>query len=490
MINDMKMDVIKVPELSRKLSTAEMTQKTLQRFGLANMAKSSINTLLLDKDEEWQRIQTSFGSTPELIKVAMQVASAAGGVPESRLMGNAPNKGLQAAGASGGEVDIKNYYDDIASNQKSKYKPALLPLDVCIQRSALGRFDPGIDYEWNPLYQPDPSQMAAVALQKAQTTQVYVSSGLINEDALREATISQLTEDGIYPGLEDAIDEFGSEPEAPPAPLTPLPPTPPPGMIPKGQFDPNPFHMLRATAAAKAGLPIRVPPNRPGGPPKFAPSPPGAQPPAKKLGDYDPDQPRDESGKWSSGSAFASAQWTASGVASGSFAASASAAAKASHDFMTSAPVRRGLAAVVASAALETTAAAAHETVLHTMHKGVEAALDSAIGLVGAHLLGHAGLVAGGALGATVAPVAIAVIAGVAVHKLSDKLGITEENSKKLLSKSGHFLLDHYQQLKHEMAQPLHGSFAEQRGRFGDADPDGPDVVLQALLMLVPHWDV
>lgn len=275
MINDMKCDVIRVPDLSRKLSTAEMTQKTLQRFGLANMAKSSINTLLLDKDEEWQRIQTSFGSTPELIRVAMTVACAAGGVPESRLMGNAPHKGLAGTGSSGGEVDIRNYYDDIASQQKSKYKPMLYPLDRCLQQSALGKYDPSIDYEWNPLYQPNPAELAAVALQKAQTTQVYVNTGLINEDALREATISQLTEDGVYPGLEDALDEFGAEPEEPPAPMQALPPTPPPGMVAKGQFEANPFHMLRAQAAAKSGQPVRVPPNRPSGPPKLAPVPPG-----------------------------------------------------------------------------------------------------------------------------------------------------------------------------------------------------------------------
>jgi hypothetical protein len=102
-INDMKMDVVKVPELSRKLSTPELSAKTLQRFSLSNSAKSTINALLLDKDEDWERIQTSFGSTPELIRVAMTLACAAGGVPESRIMGNAPNKGLAKAGGSGGD---------------------------------------------------------------------------------------------------------------------------------------------------------------------------------------------------------------------------------------------------------------------------------------------------------------------------------------------------------------------------------------------------
>jgi hypothetical protein len=42
-------------------------------------------------------------------------------------------------------------------------------------------------------------------------------------------------------------------------------------MMPKGQFDPNPFHMLRAQSAAAAGQPIKVPPNRPSAGGKFPP---------------------------------------------------------------------------------------------------------------------------------------------------------------------------------------------------------------------------
>jgi uncharacterized protein len=274
-INDMKMDVVKVPELSRKLSTPELSAKTLQRFSLSNSAKSTINALLLDKDEDWERIQTSFGSTPELIRVAMTLACAAGGVPESRIMGNAPNKGLAKAGASGGEVDIKNYYDDIASQQRTKYKPALSPLDICLQRSALGSFDHRIDYEWRPLYQPDPGAVAQTNLQKAQATQVYVGLGLINEDAMRDAVISQLDEDGVYPGLQDAIDEHGAEPDEPPAP--------PPGAMPGAPGGMPPLHAdpRQQVGAAKPGQPAPLPKPAPG---------------LQQAKDFDPEQPRDPHG--------------------------------------------------------------------------------------------------------------------------------------------------------------------------------------------------
>jgi hypothetical protein len=81
----------------------------------------------------------------------------------------------------------------------------------------------------------------------------------------------------------------GAEPEEPPAALQPVPPNAPPGMVPKGQFEANPFHMLRAQQAAKTGQPIRVPPNRKPGGTQYEKVPPGAQP-AKPNGSKKPFQ--------------------------------------------------------------------------------------------------------------------------------------------------------------------------------------------------------
>jgi phage-related protein (TIGR01555 family) len=279
MINDMKMDVVKIPELSRKLSTAENSSKLLQRFTLANQAKSTINTLLLDKEEDWERITTQFGSTPGLIEIAMQVACAAGGIPLSRAMGSAPNKGLDSKGGSGGEIDIRNYYDVVSSDQITKYKPKMTSLDISLACSALGPKGIDVDYNWNPLYKPTAAEEAQNALVKAQATQVYVGSGLINEDALRQGVVNQLIEDDVYPGLDDAIDEFGAEPEEEPPPEPP--PTPPTGFLPKGQFEPNPFAMLKA----QKGGPL--PPDKP---------------PQKQIAkDAVEDEPRDDRGQWTSG---------------------------------------------------------------------------------------------------------------------------------------------------------------------------------------------
>ena len=217
MVNDAKMDVIKIPELSKNIVNDKYAANLTARFATANMMKSSINSLIIDGEEEWQRIQTTFSGLPQILQALLPIIAAAGDIPVSRLMGNAPGKGLSQA-TSGGEDDLYNYYDGITAKQKNEYSPAMTSLDQVIIRTALGSYDPSIYYDWTPLYTPDPKEVAAINLQKAQTTQTYINLGLINEDVMRKVIANQLIEDGVYPGLDDAIDEFGLEPEEPEPP--------------------------------------------------------------------------------------------------------------------------------------------------------------------------------------------------------------------------------------------------------------------------------
>lgn len=217
MIVDAKMDVIKVPGLAAQLADEESSALFLRRMMLANQMKSSVNSLLLDAKEEWDRTTTSFGSTPQLIQEYLTIACGAAGLPVSRVIGMAKGKGLNG-GEGGGESDTRTYYDGISSTQKNEVSPVLHVLDEVLVRSALGYNDDSIYYEWNPLWQMSDAEKAEIASKKATTTQADVTMALINPDALRRARINQLIEDGTYPGIEDAIDEFGEEPPEPEVP--------------------------------------------------------------------------------------------------------------------------------------------------------------------------------------------------------------------------------------------------------------------------------
>jgi thioredoxin reductase len=113
----------------------------------------------------------------------------------------------------------------------------------------------------------DDDEKSKIGLAKAQSTQIYATIGIINEDAFREGVVNQLIEDGTYPGLDDAIEEYGSEPEEP-----------------------------EDTGGYVPGQPGGQPGGGAAPPPKTAKPAVGA-----KLGDYDPDEPRDPRGKWTAG---------------------------------------------------------------------------------------------------------------------------------------------------------------------------------------------
>lgn len=207
LVNDAKVDVIKVPDLSTNLTTAQYSDKFTSRVMLANQMKSVINTLVVDKEEEWARMQTNFAGMDELFKLYLLVASGAADIPATRLLGQAP-QGMNATG----ESDIRNYYDRIKSEQETELAPALERLDEVLIRSATGTRDENIFYEWNPLWQLTDAERADVAVKKSQVMSADVAAGLIPLEVLRIGRQNQLVEDGFYPGIEVAIEEHEEDP--------------------------------------------------------------------------------------------------------------------------------------------------------------------------------------------------------------------------------------------------------------------------------------
>jgi hypothetical protein len=181
--------------------------------------------------------------------------SGAAEIPVSILFGQAYGRGMQGGSTGGGLGDARTYYDNCRTKQKNDIAPRLGMLDQLLMRSALGRADPNIHYEWKPLWQMDDDEKAKIALAKAQSTQIYATIGIINEDALREGVVNQLIEDGFYPGLDDAIEEYGSEPEEPEDTGGYVPGQPgeqPPGGQPGGGAAPPP-KTAKPSVGAKLG---------------------------------------------------------------------------------------------------------------------------------------------------------------------------------------------------------------------------------------------
>lgn len=217
LVEEAKFDIIKLPEMMKNFATKDYESRLTRRFMFSNSSKSNINALLLDKEEEWDRVEMNFAGLPDIVKLYLLIASGAVDIPATRFLQQSP-VGMNSTGDS----DTRNYYDMLGSEQQTTIQPSMYNLDECIIRSATGMRDDAIFYIWNPLWQMDDVQKATMV---KTYTDVFVAdnnAGIINPDALREARINQLIEQGVYPGLEQALDEFGDEPPLDENPINPL----------------------------------------------------------------------------------------------------------------------------------------------------------------------------------------------------------------------------------------------------------------------------
>jgi uncharacterized protein len=203
-VQEMKIDIVRTPGLVEQIGSKDYLDRLTKRFGAASTMKGVFHMLLLDKEEEWERIEQTFTGLPDVLKMYLLIASGAADIPATRLLGQSP-AGLSATG----ESDMRNYYDSIKAEQNSVLRPALETLDRIVQMASLGKINEDIHYEWDPLWQMDDKQRAEVAKSKADTFKADNDAGLIPPEVLRDARINQLIEDGTYPGLEQILEEFG-----------------------------------------------------------------------------------------------------------------------------------------------------------------------------------------------------------------------------------------------------------------------------------------
>ena len=212
LVFEAKVDVISVPNLMEIVGRKEDEEKLINRFTLAAMMKGNNGTLVLDGGdgsgqggEKYDTKTMAFGGMPDLIDRFLQAAAGAADIPVTRLLGQSP-----AGQNSTGESDLRNYYDRVQSEQELEVTPALSILDECLIRSALGSRPPEVFYNWNSLWQPTQTELIANGKVLADTLNTLNTTNLFPAEALSKAGANALTESGVFPGLEAAIDEFGS----------------------------------------------------------------------------------------------------------------------------------------------------------------------------------------------------------------------------------------------------------------------------------------
>lgn len=208
------MSQLMLPYVQRFQSVADSIAKVITMFSLTglktdmtailqgdddgvNQLVARLKTLALMRDnrgivsmdketEEFFQINTPLTSLPELLDKFTVMQAYPAQLPVIKIFGT-PTAGL--GNTSDGE--FRAMYDGISAKQEAFLMPIMNKIIDIIQLNVWGEIDPDIQFKFNPLYQLDDNERADVNLKKAQTAQIYIQEGVIDNDEARQT----LTED-------------------------------------------------------------------------------------------------------------------------------------------------------------------------------------------------------------------------------------------------------------------------------------------------------
>lgn len=209
LIYEANVDVVSIEGLTEILRSNGGEDKVRELLKVNLDAKSNLRALVLDAKNKYDRKAVSFGTLPDLLDRFDQHAAGAADIPMTRFMGMSPG-GMNSTG----ESDLRNYYDRVSAGQTLEMTPAMMRFDEALIRSATGARDAAIYYDWNPLWQLSEKEKADIFKTKADAARTIAGTGGTSEplmpiEALSDALVNELIEDGALAGLEGAIEEYG-----------------------------------------------------------------------------------------------------------------------------------------------------------------------------------------------------------------------------------------------------------------------------------------
>ena len=202
LVFEANVDVIKIPNLMKMLSTEGYESKLMERLTLASANKSINRSLLMDANEDYDRKATTFAQLPDVMQSFLLMVSGAADIPLSRFLGQGA-AGMNATG----EGDMKNYHDKISSMQSLELEPALRTLDDAILISATGSTDDDVRYAWNPLELMSELEKAEIGSKTADTLTKLSGTGAWMSEEMRAVGTPALVEAGVFPNLGDVVEE-------------------------------------------------------------------------------------------------------------------------------------------------------------------------------------------------------------------------------------------------------------------------------------------
>lgn len=177
------LSVLQVEHLDQMFATtSSIHQRRMYAMLQAiNTLENSLGIRLVNKGDDIQQLQYSFGGLPEVMDSAMMDMAGATCIPVTRLFGRSP-----AGMNSTGESDEKMYRQTLEQERAVHITPALERLLPIVCRSALGAFPAGATFKYPPLIEITPQDKADIVDRMSQTLERLFQANLIPGEAVLE----------------------------------------------------------------------------------------------------------------------------------------------------------------------------------------------------------------------------------------------------------------------------------------------------------------
>ena len=210
LVAEAKVDVWRIPDLSRILSDPEGEAAFLKAAQMSNLMKGVNGTVYMDagngeQKTEYTQKSASFATLPDIIaKAEDQICAAFDGHSKMYVFG------ASAGGLSSGATSLEMDYAKVTTYQKTVIQPAMSVLDECLIRSALGSRPEEVHYNWRSLWSMSDAERAKIALDTASAFGKMVNTGELPAGVLTHPMINTMTEIGGIRGLEAAYQDWES----------------------------------------------------------------------------------------------------------------------------------------------------------------------------------------------------------------------------------------------------------------------------------------
>lgn len=208
LVFEAKVDVLKFKGFADLLADEGNDAQVTRRLSTQAAMKGINGALVIDAEDDYEQKSANFAGLPDVVAKFMDAVAGASRIPVTRLYGRA------AVGLSGsGDGDERVYFDRIGHIQATEIQPAMELLDECLIWQALGSRPEEIYFEWRPLRQLTETERADIFAKTASAARALAGNNegaLIPMDALSDSLVNEFTEQGMLPGLEQAIEEYGS----------------------------------------------------------------------------------------------------------------------------------------------------------------------------------------------------------------------------------------------------------------------------------------